>query len=206
MEEFESYFKEISNEFKRGESGELTFRSYLKNLFKKTFPELQLSEENKKIRKVGKPDFTCLKKNNIKVGYIETKDIGIDLDKELSEEQLKKYSEGAIPNIILTDYMRFILYRDQQAVLDVKLFDKDNLSKGNADIENEKIMKFKQLVETFLGYNLPTIKNANELAIELSKRAKLLRELGKEQLEEDIQNSNAQERSSIYDFYEAFLY
>jgi len=204
MEEFESYFREIYKEFKRGESGELTFRSYLKDLFKKTFPGLQLSEENKKIRKVGKPDFTCFKKNDIKVGYIETKDIGIDLDKELGEEQLKKYSEGAIPNIILTDYMRFVLYRDQQAVLDVKLFDKDDLRKGNSNISSDKIRKFKQLVETFLDYNLPTIKYANELAVELSKRAKLLRELGKEQLEEDIQNKNVQERSSIYDFYETF--
>ena len=204
MDEFNSYFKEVSKEYNRGESGELTFRSYLKDLFKALFPELQLSEENKKIRRVGKPDFTCLKKNNIKVGYIETKDIGIDLDKELRGEQLKKYSEGAIPNIILTDYLRFILYKNQEAVLDVQLFELDDLRNGTTDIDNDKIRKFEQLVETFLSYNLPTIKNATELAIELSKRAKLLRELGKEQLEEDIQNSNSQERSSIYDFYEAF--
>ncbi len=204
MKEFDSYFNELSEEYKRGESGELTFRSYLKDLFKALFPELQLSEENKKIRNIGKPDFTCLKKNNVKIGYIETKNIGIDLDEELKGEQLKKYSEGAIPNIILTDYLRFILYKNQEAVLDVRLFDIDDLKKGKAIIANESIKKLRQLIETFLSYELTTIKNANELAIELSKRAKLLRELGREQLEEDIQNSNAQERSSIYDFYEAF--
>jgi type I restriction-modification system DNA methylase subunit len=204
MDDFDIYFKDIFREFKQRQTTELTFRSYLKKLIEKTFPELKLSEENKQIRKIGRPDFTCFKKNGIKVGYIETKDIGIDLDKELGGEQIKKYSEGAIPNIILTDYMRFILCKNQEPVLDVQLFDISDLKKGNAFINNDKIRKFKQLIETFFGYNLPTIKNATELAIELSKRAKLLRELGKEQLEEDIKNPNSQEKSSIYDFYEAF--
>ncbi len=167
MNEFNSYFNEVFKEYERGESGELTFRSYLKDLFKKLFPDLQLSEENKKIRNIGKPDFTCLKKNNVKIGYIETKDIGTDLDEELKGEQLKKYSEGAIPNIILTDYLRFILYKNQKAVLDIRLFDIDDLKKGKVIITDENIKKLKQLIETFLSYELPTIKNANELAIEL---------------------------------------
>jgi len=204
MDDFELYFKDISQEFKQGQTTELTFRSYLKKFIERLFPDLKLSEENKQIRKIGRPDFTCFRKSGIKIGYIETKDIGIDLDREIGGEQIKKYSEGAIPNIILTDYMRFILYKDQKAVLEVKLFDQENLKKRNADINDDKIRKFKQLVETFSSYNLPTIKNATELAIELSKRAKLLRELGKEQLGEDIRNPNGQERSSIYDFYEAF--
>jgi predicted helicase len=50
---------------------------------------------------------------------------------------------------------------------------------------------------------LPTIKSAEELSLELSKRAKLLKELAKEQLEEDISRvKNNESTSSVYDFYE----
>ena len=73
--DFESYFKDIHREFKQGQKTELTFRSYLKTFVESLFPELNLSEENKQIRKVGRPDFTCFKKGNIKVGYVETKHI-----------------------------------------------------------------------------------------------------------------------------------
>jgi predicted helicase len=204
MDDFEIYFKDIFQEFKQGQTTELTFRSYLKKLIEKVFPELKLSEENKQIRKIGRPDFTCFKKSGVKVGYIETKDIGIDLSEELGGEQVKKYSEGAIPNIILTDYMRFILCRNQESVLDVQLFDMADLKKGKTSINSDKIKKFNQLIETFIGYELPTIKTASDLAIELSKRAKLLRDLAKEQLEDDLQKADIQERSSIADFYEAF--
>jgi predicted helicase len=203
MISLQEYFKEISEEYKRGQTTELTFRSYLKKFCEFLFPELTLSEENQQIKKIGRPDFTCFK-NKIKIGYIETKDIGIDLDKELNGEQLKKYSEGAIPNIILTDYVRFILYKNQEAVLDIKLFDTEDLKKGKATFNEEDARRFKQLLESFLSYKLPTIKNASELAIELSKRAKLLRDLSKDQLEDDLQKAKEEEKSSIFDFYEAF--
>lgn len=202
--DFESYFKDIHREFKQGQKTELTFRSYLKTLIEKLFPELKLSEENKQIRKVGRPDFTCFKKGNIKVGYVETKDLGINLDNELGSEQLTKYSEGAIPNIILTNYTRFILYKNQEVVLEVELFNENDLKNGKATINEEKLKKFKQLAETFLSYELPTIKTANELAVELSKRAKLLRDLAKEQIEEDLQRGETEDKSSIFDFYQAF--
>ncbi len=39
MNEFNSYFNEVFKEYERGESGELTFRSYLKDLFKELFPD-----------------------------------------------------------------------------------------------------------------------------------------------------------------------
>ena len=204
MEEFESYFKDIYQDFKRGETTELTFRTALKVFIEKLIPELKLSEENKNIKKTGRPDFTCLKKE-LKIGYIETKDIvGINLDEELKSEQLKKYSD-AIPNIILTDYTRFILFRNLRPVLDVKLFSSDDLKRGKVTINDEDARKFKQLLDAFVDYRLPTIKTATELASELSKKTKLLREYTKVQLDEDLKNKeNGQETTAVFDFYEAF--
>ncbi len=204
QELFSEYFKEISREFKTGSATELTYRSYLKRFMEKLFQNLILSGENRNIQKIGKPDYTCFR-NKIKIGYIETKDIGIKIDKEIRGEQIKKYSEGAIPNIILTDYMRFILIRNQEPILDIILFDKDDLTRGKKIFSGDSIKRFNQLIGTFLDYKLPTIKNPTELALELSKRAKLLRDLVQEQLEEDLfKSKNNESVTSIYDFYEAF--
>ncbi|MEM3581328.1 MAG: type ISP restriction/modification enzyme [Candidatus Bathyarchaeia archaeon] len=200
---FIEYFKGVSKEFERGETSEYTFRSYLKTLIEGVQSKLKLSEENKKISKIGKPDYTCFK-GSVKIGYIETKDIGLSLDKELKSEQLERYSSGSIPNIILTNYVRFILYRDKEVRFDVTLFDLENLKSGKCDIKEESVNKFEQMLSSFLDYNLPTIKSAEELAVELSKRAKLLRTFAKEQLDEDLENPNTGERSSVFDFYEVF--
>ncbi len=201
---FSEYFKEISREFKTGRATELTYRPYLKSFIEKLFQNLMLSGENRNIRKIGKPDYTCFK-NKIKIGYIETKDVGINIDKEIKSEQIKKYSEGAIPNIVLTDYMRFILIRNQEPILDITLFDKNDLTKGKKIFSEDIIKRFNQLIGSFLDYKLPTIKSPTELAIELSKRAKLLRDSAQEQLEEDlIKAKNNESVTSIYDFYGAF--
>ena len=81
----------------------------------------------------------------------------------------------------------------------------DNSTDDEISWDEQAQHQFEQLIETFLDYNLPTIKSATELAIELSKRAKLLRGLAKEQLQEDLDNIKEKKNtSSIYDFYEAF--
>ena len=195
------YFKDVSREYKGGETGELTFRSYLKTLIEAINPELRLSEENKRIRGVGKPDYTCFR-GSIKIGYVETKDIGLDLDSVLREEQIERYSTGAIPNILLTDYTRFILYTNQEVRFDISLFDEDDLKHSKVNIKEENVNKFKQMLNAFADYHLPTIKRADELAFELSKRAKILKNFAKEELEADMHNT--EDRSSIFDFYEAF--
>lgn len=209
MENFNTYFREVRKEYKRAEFTELTFRPYLQKFVEDVIPNLKLSGENKKIKGVGRPDYTCFKKN-IKIGYIETKDLGLissdtGLKKILSSEQIVKYSTSAIPNIIITDYARFILYRNQQVRFDITLFDLDELKSGNINLSDEKIRKFRRLMEAFLDYSLSTIRSGTELAFELSKRAKLLKELAEVQLNEDLESKkNGGPTSSIYDFYEAF--
>jgi predicted helicase len=207
---FDEYFKEVKDIYKRGNYTELTFRSVLKDFIEKVNKDILLSEENTKIKGIGRPDYTCFKKKIIKIGYIETKDLGrISSDKGLKKilehEQIVRYSNEAIPNMIITDYMRFILYTKKEIKFDIKLFSEEDLRKGKVSFNSETKRKLKQLVESFLSYDLPTIKNAKELAVELSKRAKLLRDWSEKQLKEDIQRVKEEKvPSPIYYFYEAF--
>ena len=209
IEAYEKYFSEIKKEYKRGECTELTHRPAIKVFIETINTHLELSGENKIIKGIGRPDFICFKKK-IKIGYIETKDL-FDISSEqglkkiINSTQLIKYQNEAIPNLILTDYLRFILIRNKEMRFDITLFTKEDLDKGKFEITEQLVKQFNQLIESFLDYDLPTIKNSTDLAYELSKKAVLLRELIKEQLHEDLEKiKNNEEASPIYEFYEAF--
>ena len=207
---FHQYFEEVKRIYNRGDYTELTFRHSFQSFIENLNGQITLSGENKKIKSIGRPDYTCYKKKIIKIGYIETKDLGListdkGLKKILENEQIVRYSNEAIPNMIITDYMRFVLYRKKELILEINLFSEDDLKKGSVGFNSETIKKFDQLVEVFLSYDLPTIKNSRELASELSKRAKLLRDWSNKQLNEDFESIKKEEIGSpVYYFYQAF--
>lgn len=204
------YVSALAKEYKTGNASELSYRSYFKTFVESTATEIHLSEEQKAIKRIGRPDFTSFVKS-VKNGYIETKDIPIDLDDELTGTQLAKYIDGAIPNIILTNYLRFILVRNSrngpEAILDVSLIDmKDLKSKPKTPISNAVIRRLEQLFQEFYDFSLPTITSASELAIELAKRTRLLGDLIQEQLSADLESldTHIDPTDSVYEFYLGF--
>lgn len=191
----------MKNKYLQGDYTEGTFRTIFENFIKSFSPSINLIQEPKRAQEMGAPDFKAFYRSR-KIGYIETKDIDKNLDKILESEQLKKYMEN-IDNLILTNYIRFILIREGQKIFDFNLFLLSDLDKTSFIIPDEKIDIFKQFINEFFGYKLPTIFSAEELANELSKKAKLLKDFAKTQLEEDLRKvKNNEMPSSIYDFYE----
>jgi type I restriction-modification system DNA methylase subunit len=198
---FQEYFKEIRSRYLTGDYTEHTLRTPFENFVKSLSADFDLIHEPKKEAKVGAPDFRALRKT-VKVGYIETKDLSKNLDEELGSNQVKKYRES-IDNLILTNYSRFILLRAGQKPFDFNLFSLPDLDNSKFVVSDEKVEELWRLLETFFSYSLPTIKSAQELSLELSKKAKLLKELAKEQLEQDlVKAKNGESTSSVYDFYE----
>jgi type I restriction-modification system DNA methylase subunit len=198
---FQTYFKEIRDRYLSGDYTEITLRTPLENFIKSLDKDFDLIQEPRRTEGVGAPDFKVYRKK-VKIGYIETKDLGKNLDEELKSEQIRKY-KASIDNIILTDYSRFILIKANETPFDFDLFHFSDLNNSKFLISDDKIEKFGRLVETFSSYGLPTIKSAEELSIELSKKCKLLKDLAKEQLEEDLKRiKNGETTSSVYDFYE----
>ncbi|MGZ4910808.1 MAG: N-6 DNA methylase [Halobacteriota archaeon] len=192
---FQTYLRNIRKSFSKGDYTEMTLRTPLENLISGLDLKCDLTHEPRRMPKLGAPDFK-VSKGGALVGYIEAKDLGKNLDNELVSEQIKKYRES-IPNIILTDYTRFILLRDAQVIFDVSLLTKADLANPKSSVSDTKIKSFQQLFDSFLGYNVPTITSARVLAEELSKRTKLLKDLAKEQLDADLQRLD---KSSIYEF------
>lgn len=198
---FQEYFKEIRKRYLSGDYTEFTLRTPLENFIKSISQNFNLIQEPKRTQGVGAPDFKAYRKN-VKVGYVETKDLGKNLDKELDSEQVRKY-RNSIDNLILTNYSRFILFRSNQIPFDFSLFSLFDLANPRFIISQEKIRQFQNLLEIFFSFDLPTITSAEELSLELSRKTKLLKELAEEQLKEDISRVKINvPASSVYDFFE----
>jgi len=61
---------------------------------------------------IGIPDYTVTHRGSFEtIGFIETKNIGTNLDSIINEEQIARY-RSATNNILLTNYKRFILLQD----------------------------------------------------------------------------------------------
>ncbi|EAK4449234.1 DNA methyltransferase, partial [Campylobacter upsaliensis] len=88
----------------------------------------------------------------------------VDLDKEFKSEQLLRYSQIS-PNIIFTNYKRFMLLSFEKIIIDINLLDDDlNLIEKNINI-------FKNLFQVFFDDNSTTIKTKQELVKVLSSQS-----------------------------------
>ena len=175
-----SLFKRYLNELLelRGQGTEHSYRASLINLISEIFDGCKLINEPKSESMDLKIDIRVLVGDR-KVGYIETKDIGINLDKVLESEQLKRYM-SSIHNLILTDYLNFILIRNgtvtMRAVLMHGVLDKSLPFR----LDERDMSAIKDLIQSFLQYQIPQITSAELLADYLAKKAKLLKMLSTE--------------------------
>ncbi|NOX71820.1 MAG: N-6 DNA methylase, partial [Candidatus Micrarchaeota archaeon] len=197
---FQEYLNNVRRIYLTNDYTEQSYRTAFQNFIERLDGNFSLIQESKKEKEIGTPDFKAFYKVR-KIGFIETKDVDKNLDKILESEQLRKYVEG-INNLILTNYYRFMLIRSGQKIFDFNLFDLTDLNNKGFIISDDKIEKFIQLITEFFNYKLPTISSAEELARELSKKAKLLNDFAKKQLEKDLKKiENGESPSTIYDFY-----
>src|SRR5674476_211371 len=122
----EQYLQSINTHYKLGNSTEHTYRGDLQQLIEYLSPGFRATNEPKR-QKCGAPDYIITKKD-IPIGFIEAKDIGaVDLEgtKKLgNKEQFDRY-RASLDNIIFTDYLDFLLYRNGQLVLRVAIGEVD---------------------------------------------------------------------------------
>lgn len=198
---FDEYVTRLKETYEQGDYTEMSYRTPFQNLIEEYFTDCRLTEEAKQPENlIGRPDFKARFKG-VDIGYIETKDLFFDLVPVLESDQIKKYTES-IDNLILTNYSRFLLIRNQSVILDVELIPHYMIDQKKWIVSDDKIDSLKKLFQTFLDFDLPTIKTAEALAKELAKKCRLLKDLAKYQLEMDIKNLKFQETtSSVLEFY-----
>ena len=106
----ETYFAELAEKFKTGQAREHAYRPTFEALIHALDPALKVLNDPSRSEH-GNPDFVFLR-GSITVGYTETKDVGVDLNKTEKSDQLERYL--GYSNLILTDYLEFRFFRNGQ--------------------------------------------------------------------------------------------
>ena len=186
---YQTYFKGVKAS--QGQGTEFTSRTYFENLLNEIKPDkyINVIQEPKKDESIrGRPDFK-IEKNGLVIGYIETKILGFNLDEIIEgttsreSEQLKKYLKVS-PNLILTNYNEFILFKNgipvDRCVLFFPATDK-RLDKSNID-------NLSRLFTSFFTYAPKQVVSPKKLSSLLAERTKLFREFLKDLLESEEEN------------------
>jgi len=198
-----TYLKDIAATLKRGDAREESYYGILEDLFKDFPLEKGRSTDVTTLPKktdAGNPDFRVWDGDQFIVGYIEAKTPGTNLDQVETSEQLERYL-GTFPNVILTDFFEFRLYRDGVMIGRVTIghyFTARQL-KSTPTLENAEA--FEILLEKFFAFKLPQSFTAEKLAVELAKRTRFLRD---QVVAEELRDESSGGGGDLSGFYQAF--
>ncbi len=200
----DTYINKVASSTKRGDAREESYYPALAELLA-NFSE---TKRHKKVHvtvlpkktEAGNPDFRVWDGKHSQVGYVEAKPPNANLDDIETTEQLKRYI-STFPNLILTNFYEFRLYRNGQRVDDVLLARPYIPAKLKAIPPAEHTTEFFALLEKFFQFSLPTKFTAESLAHELATRTRFLRD---QVIKEEIREARTEGAKKILGFYEAF--
>ncbi|MFZ6006530.1 MAG: N-6 DNA methylase, partial [Nitrospirota bacterium] len=200
-----SYLKKITDIANRGDAREESYYSNLDELFKGHAESIGKKNIHittlPKRTEAGNPDFRVWDGKQHIIGYIEAKAPTVEnLDNIEYSDQLKRYLH-TFPNLILTNFFEFRLYRNG-LLIDKALIGRPYVVHKLKTIPPvEKEQDFMRLLEKFFSFSLPKVYDAKNLAIELAKRTRFLKD---EVIAQELQEEEKRGKGFILGFYEAF--
>ncbi len=201
----EQYLRNLTETANRGDAREESYYKHLDRLIKqyaaiRNIKQIDVTILPKKTE-AGNPDFRIWDGQNHITGYIEAKAPTItNLDYIEGTEQLTRYLD-TFPNVILTNFYEFRLYRDGQRIAQVMIGRPLVAKKLKAAPPVENIDQFKDLFDRFFSFSLPKVQTARSLAVELAKRTRFLRD---EVIAVEIAENGSKGHKQLIGFYEAF--
>src|SRR3990167_9291176 len=200
-----TYLERITETAKRGDAREESFYSSLESLLNEYSASVKKNNIHvttlPKKTEAGNPDFRVWDGKERIVGYIEAKAPTVEyLDQIQTSGQLKRYLH-TFPNLILTNFFEFRLYRDGHLIDKVQIARPFIISKLKSVPVVEKEEEFLGLLEKFFSFSLPKVYSAKTLAIELAKRTRFLRD---EVVTQELKEEEEGGKKFITGFYEAF--
>ncbi len=132
------------------------------------------------------------------VGYVEAKLPGTNLDAAERSEQVKRYRR-TFPNLILTNFYEFRLYRRDELAARVEIATAFTIQRLQAGPVLQREPELAALLDLFLDFAAPPHKGADSLAVALALRARILGARIEELLECDADKS-----SELAGLYHAF--
>ncbi len=178
-EPFKFYIQALQTALAAGDSTEHTHRPALKAFLEALEPGVTATNEPKQVTDCGKPDM-AVRRGAVPLGYLETKDVGKNLEEEERSAQMKRY-RAALPNLILTDYLEFRWYVGGERRARVTLGHPE--PGGKIKARKEDMAAVQELLAQFLAHQAPGIGTAEDLAVRMAGLAHLMRNAALKTLE-----------------------
>jgi hypothetical protein len=154
--------------------------------------------EPKRVADKGAPDFKVRKAGSI-IGYVENKAIGENLDKVLKSEQIARY-KSLSQNIILTDYLHFA-WISKDGVQRESLCHATDLESPRFKLRDDRILAVGKLLRAFFSSAPEGIGRAQQLALALATRSRLLRDFLSEEL---VSQQREKKGERLYGLFQIF--
>ena len=179
----QQYISKINILFKTGNAREHSYRGDLQNLIMAILPNVLVTNEPARVA-CGAPDYVLTKKD-IPIGYIEAKDIGVDLASKTLKEQFDRYKAG-LTNLIFTDYLDFHFYKDGEFVAKIAIA---TIQHNEIIALPENFEPFENLIKNFAQTISQTIKSPTKLAQMMAGKAKLMADVIEKSLNSDDESN-----------------
>ena len=184
----QEYLSKVNTLYRTGNAREHSYRGDLQNLLMSILPDVLVTNEPARVA-CGAPDYV-LTRNDIPVGYIEAKDIGVDLAHKSLKEQFDRY-KASLTNLIFTDYIDFHIYQDGEFITKIAI---GEITEKGIQPLAENFDTFTNLIKDFATHISQNIKSSKKLAEMMAGKARLLSDVIEKALNSDVVN---QENSTL---------
>lgn len=184
---FKKYCQKVVTQFASGEAREHAYRPALQEYIESFSDKLRVTNEpgkrgkGKKGDTQNKPDF-IVTNGQTPLGFVEAKDINIDLDDVGASEQIDRYCE-AYPNLILTDYLEFRRYVKGKLRGKPIRIGAANEKKNEVSFTQSAEAQLTQFFEEFLLEDVQSVASPQELASRLASLTRQIKKLVRQELE-----------------------
>jgi hypothetical protein len=157
-----------------------------------------VQHEPKRVAEKGAPDFKITKRGLI-VGYVENKRIGEHLDNVLKSDQIARY-KSLSQNIVITDYLHFIWINKDGIQREILCHETD-LESPRFRLREDRVVAVSKLLQGFFSTAPEGIGRAQQLAMALATRSKLLRDYLGEEL---VRQERVHQEGRLYGLFQIF--
>ena len=173
-------------------------QSLLQALAEDTEKGIAVQHEPKRVVDKGAPDFK-ITNGALILGYVENKGIGENLDKVLKSEQIVRY-KSLSQNIVLTDYLHFI-WISKDGVQRETLCHATDLEAPKFRLRDDRVAAVAKLLQGFFSTAPEGIGSAQQLALALATRSRLLRDYLGEEL---VRQERDHKEGRLYGLFQIF--
>ncbi len=190
---FRVYVRELRDKLDLGNATEHTHRPALERLLEAADRDVEATNEPQHID-CGAPDFVVTKKSagHSTIGYVEAKDIGVDLSaierdsdrrnpSTPNGQQLRRYRDS-LPNLVLTNYTEFRWYVDRERLRTAQLAE-DTI--GGLTLDRRGEQETRELLTAFYQRPIEPVGNAHELAERMARISHMIRSIVGEGFKQD---------------------